>query len=99
MSVLDRALITSGIKLEIIWLTRMPHRVRSGRVALRIGGSIDDVCAGGGKCVDVWRGRTSDDVGIRMILLDHNHDVVERRLRSQLEGTTNRKKDENRRPK
>ena len=79
MSILDRALITSGIKLEIIRLTRMPDRVRAAGVAIRIGRCVYDIRAGCGQRVDIRRRRVADDVGEGMILFDNDDNVVVRR--------------------
>jgi hypothetical protein len=80
MPVLNRSLVTSGIELEIIWLARVPDRVRAARVALRICRRVYNVRAGICQRIKIRGSRIPDDVAKGMVLFDHHHDVIKSRL-------------------
>src|SRR5580704_3033632 len=90
MAVLNRSLVTSRIELEIIWLARMPHRMRTTRVALRICRRAYNVRAGTRQRIKIRGSRVPDDVAKGMVLFDHHHDVIKSRLlRLRTEDTKN----------
>src|SRR5262249_50694892 len=75
-AILNGTLAVAGIELHIVWLARMSQRMRSGDRAGWIQGGGHEVGSSSGECREGWGGRVPDNVRIRMILENNDHDMI-----------------------